>query len=127
MSEFRLITNTDNNVSEAIVSTKGACQVNKYVITGEKRWRFTRKDNKPHVQEHTNLIESIRAAKPINELKTIAESRLTAIMGRMTAYTGEVVTWEQALNSKEVLVPAKLEWGALAVAPGAIPGKTPLV
>ena len=45
----------------------------------------------------------------------------------MSAYTGKAVTWEQALNSQEVLAPTKLEWGPLAVAPVAIPGKTPLV
>ena len=41
------------------------------------------------MQEHTDLIESIRSGKPINELKNVAESTLTAIMGRMSAYTGK--------------------------------------
>ena len=51
-----------------------------------------------------------------------------AIMGRMAAYTGQVVTWNQALNSKESLMPAALDWKApLAVAPRAIPGQTKLV
>lgn len=126
-SYCRQIVNTDSSVSEALIGTKGSCQVNKYTITGANPWRFTEKDNNPYVQEHTNLIASIRAGKPINELKTVAESTLTAIMGRMSAYTGKAVTWEQALNSQEVLAPAKLEWGPLAVAPVAIPGKTPLV
>ena len=126
-SYCRQIPNTDSSVSEALVGTKGTCQVNKYTITGEKSWRFAEKDNNPYVQEHTNLIASIRAGKPINELKTVAESTMTAIMGRMSAYTGKTVTWDQALNSKDVLVPAKLEWGPLAVPPVAIPGQTPLV
>ena len=52
------------------------------------------------MQEHIDLIESIRTGKPLNELKNVAESTLTAIMGRMSAYTGKAVTWEQALNSK---------------------------
>ena len=46
--------------------------------------------NDPYVQEHIDLIASIRAGKPLNELKTVAESTLTAIMGRMSAYTGPV-------------------------------------
>ncbi len=46
-------------------------------------------DNAPYVQEHTDLIDSIRAGKPLNELKNVAESTLTAIMGRMSAYTGK--------------------------------------
>ena len=48
-------------------------------------------------------------------------------MGRMAAYTGQEITWEQALNSEESLMPAKLEWGDLAVAPVAMPGQTKLV
>jgi len=49
-------------------------------------------------------------------------------MGRMAAYTGKAVTWDEALNSHENLMPDKLEWDApLAVAPVAMPGQTPLV
>ncbi|HSE37267.1 MAG TPA: hypothetical protein VLG74_08200, partial [Blastocatellia bacterium] len=79
----------------------------------------------PYQQEHTDLIASIRASQPLNELKDVAESTLTAIMGRMSAYTGKVVTWEQALNSTESLVPSKLEWGPMPVPPIAIPGQMP--
>ena len=128
MSMCRQIPGCQNNVSEALVGTKGFCQVNKYTITGEKTWQYEGENNKPYVQEHTDLIASIRAGKPYNELKGIAESTLTAIMGRMAAYTGKLVTWEQALNSKENLSPAKFDWNEpLAVAPVAFPGHTELV
>ncbi len=128
MSMCRQIPGCEKNVSEALTGTKGFCQVNKYTITGEKSWRLSGKDNLPYVQEHTDLIASIRAGKPYNELKNVAESTLTAIMGRMAAYTGQSVTWEQALNSEENLMPAKLEWDSpLAVAPVAMPGQTKLV
>ena len=100
--------------------------MNKYTITGEKSWKMTEKDNLPYVQEHTELILAIRAGQPYNELKNIAESTLNAILGRMAAYTGQEITWEQALNSEESLMPAKLEWGDLAVAPVAMPGQTKL-
>jgi hypothetical protein len=56
----------------------------------------------PYVQEHTDLIESIRKGQPINELKNVAESTLTAIMVRESAYTGQRITWEQALASNKV-------------------------
>ncbi|HXG63507.1 MAG TPA: Gfo/Idh/MocA family oxidoreductase [Blastocatellia bacterium] len=129
MSMCRQIVGADNNVSEALVGTKGVCQVDRYQIKGEKAWRFSKdQDNNPYVQEHTNLIASLRAGKPFNELKNVAESTLSAIMGRMSAYTGKVVTWEQALNSKEDLVPAKLDWNArMAVPPVAVPGQTELI
>jgi predicted dehydrogenase len=130
MSMSRQVVGADGNVSEALVGTKGNCQVNRYQITGEKAWRVQRgKDGEPdpYVQEHTDLIASIRASKPINELKQVAESTLTAIMGRMSSYTGKMVTWEQALNSQESLMPAKLEWGAMPMPVVAIPGQTELI
>ncbi len=127
-SYCRQMPNCQNNVSEALIGTKGFCQVNKYTISGKNSWQLEGKDNKPYVQEHTDLIASIRSGKPYNELKSVAESTLTAIMGRMAAYTGQTVTWEQAMDSKEELMPAELGWNTpLAVAPVPMPGKTELV
>ncbi|HEX2972628.1 MAG TPA: hypothetical protein VHP11_09865, partial [Tepidisphaeraceae bacterium] len=77
--------------------------------------------------EHDELFASIRAGKPINDGLRMAHSTLIAIMGRRAAYTGQIVTWEQALNSKEDLTPAKIEWGDMPVAPVAMPGKTKLL
>jgi hypothetical protein len=113
-------------VSEALIGTKGNCQADRYTISGAQSWRFREEEVNPYVQEHTDLIESIRAGSPINELKNVSESTLSAIMGRMSAYTGKAVTWEQALNSKEDLVPKKLAWGPMPVPPVAIPGQTEL-
>ncbi|MDP6520759.1 MAG: gfo/Idh/MocA family oxidoreductase, partial [Planctomycetota bacterium] len=76
-------------------------------------------------QEHDELFASIRAGQPINQGEWLAHSTLLAIMGRMAAYTGQVITWEQALNSTERLGPEALEWGQLDVAPVAVPGRTP--
>jgi myo-inositol 2-dehydrogenase/D-chiro-inositol 1-dehydrogenase len=128
MSMCRQIPNCANSVSEALVGTKGFCQADRATITGETSWRFRGEKNSPYVQEHTDLIASIRAGKPYNELEGVIEGTLTAIMGRMSAYTGKAVTWEEALNSKEELVPANLAWDmSLPVPPVAMPGKTELV
>jgi predicted dehydrogenase len=129
-SQCRQIQGCANNVTEALVGEKGTCQLDnggKYSITGQKAWKFEGEDNRPYVQEHTDFIASIRAGKPYNELKTVAESTMTAIMGRMSAYTGKVVTWEQALNSKEQLMPPGLTLGPLPTPAVAVPGQTPLV
>ena len=130
MSMCRQMDNCEDNVSEGIAGTKGFCDIipfRTWVITGPKAWKFSGEENKPYIQEHTNLIESIRGGKPINELKNIAESTLTGIMGRMAAYTGKLVTWEQAMNSEENLMPANLDWNApLPVPPLAMPGQTEL-
>ncbi len=128
MSMCRQIPNCANSVSEALVGTKGFCQADRATITGETNWRFRGEKDSPYVQEHTDLIASIRAGKPYNELEGVIEGTLTAIMGRMSAYTGKEVTWEQALNSKEEIVPPNLAWDmSLPVPPVAMPGKTELV
>ena len=77
-------------------------------------------------KEHNELFASIRAGKPINNGEYMTKSTLMAIMGRMATYTGQVITWDQALNSHD-LTPAKLEFGPLAVPEVARPGVTKLV
>jgi hypothetical protein len=52
----------------------------------------------------------------------MSKSTLMGIMGRMACYTGQLVTWDQALNSTEDLSPPRYEWGAIAVPPVARPG-----
>jgi myo-inositol 2-dehydrogenase / D-chiro-inositol 1-dehydrogenase len=126
-SYCRQMPSCQNNVSEALVGTKGFCQADRYSITGEVSWRYEGKRNLPYIQEHTDLIAAIRSDTPYNELQGVAESTLSAILGRMVAYTGAEITWDQALNSNESLMPAKLEWDApLAIAPVAVPGQTKL-
>jgi hypothetical protein len=78
--------------------------------------------------EHDELFASIRKGEPINDGERMARSTLVGIMGRMAAYTGGEVTWEQMLQSKENLFPEDLKWDmSLAVAPMAMPGKTRFV
>jgi predicted dehydrogenase len=60
----------------------------------------------PYVQEHINMVKSIRGDGPyINQGKLIAESTLTCIMARESAYSGQAITWEQAMNSQLDLQP----------------------
>ncbi len=99
-----------------------------YSINGKNVAPKVKRGFTPYVQEHTDLIESIRSGKPLNELKQVAESTLTAIMGRMSAYTGKEVSWEQALNSKQDTMPKDLTLEmSLPVTPVAVPGTTPLI
>jgi predicted dehydrogenase len=51
------------------------------------------------VQEHVDLIRSVVAGKPLNEAKTIAESTLVAIMGRISAYTGQMIRWTDLVSN----------------------------
>ena len=133
-SMCRQIDGTDGKVAEVIVGTKGVydLEAGNYVMrpTGGKAVRTRGRDineRNPYEQEHIDLVESIRSGHPLNELKTVAESTLTAIMGRMSAYTGKTVTWDQALNSKLDLKPEDLKFGPMPTPPVAVPGDTPLV
>ena len=124
-SMCRQIDGTDARVSERVVGTKGTSDP-AGSIQGEKKFRFERPKDAlgPYQQEHKDLIDSIRAGKPLNEAQRIAETTLTAIMGRMSAYSGKEISWETALNSHESLFPGKLEMGPIATPAVATPGKT---
>jgi hypothetical protein len=121
-SQCRQINDCTNNVSEAIVGTKGFSNCSDMIRAGQE-WRYGGPKPNPYEQEHIDLIESIRSGKPLNEARATAESTLMGIMGRVSSYTGKTVTWDQVMNSKQDLMPAKLEFGPMSVAEVAIPGK----
>jgi hypothetical protein len=75
-------------------------------------------------QEHRALFRSIRAGSPINNGIYMARSTMLAIMGRMAAYTGQTLTWDQCLNSSENLSPERYEWGEVKLPAVAMPGLT---
>jgi myo-inositol 2-dehydrogenase / D-chiro-inositol 1-dehydrogenase len=118
-----------NRVEERVRGTAGAARLSPAFaeITGDNPWKFEGKQTNPYVQEHIDLIHAIRSGERVNELRTVAESTLTAIMGRMSAYTGKEVTLEFARNSELDLTPPAYEFGPLDVPPVAVPGKTPLI
>jgi predicted dehydrogenase len=127
MSMCRQIPDCANRVAETVVGTKGVCELEsgakRYELTGASAYKFTGTFTNPYVQEHADLIAAIRGASPYNELKQVAESTLTAIMGRISAYTGKAVSWEEALGSSETLLPTNLAFGPMPVAPVARPGQ----
>jgi len=55
----------------------------------------------PYVQEHIDLLNSILEGKPLNEARNVAESTLTAIMGRISAYTGKIVRWSDLTENQD--------------------------
>jgi len=98
-----------------------------FVIRGKTNWRHPREEKPRDMYqiEHDELFASIRSGKPINDGEWMAQSTMLAIMGRMAAYTGQQITWEDAMNSKENLFPEKLAWDApISVPPVAMPGFT---
>lgn len=118
---------TYRRVSEHIVGTLGVANPGRS-ITGPKAHTFDGQDANPYVQEHVHLIEAIRSGEPLNEGRDLAESTLAAIMGRMSAYTGQEVHWDWALNTSTLdLTPPAWEMGPLPVPPVAAPGVDTLV
>ena len=126
-STCRQIDGCANGVYENLMGTKGSSNPSGSITSADGSWRYEKKSLNPYVQEHRDLIQSIRDGEPLNEGQRIAESTLTAIMGRMSAYTGKQVTWEQALNSKLDLTPPQYEFGPLPITEVAVPGKTELI
>jgi predicted dehydrogenase len=95
------------------------------VITGKEPWRYRGPKSDMYQVEHDELFESIRSGQPINDGIWMAHSTLMAIMGRMAAYTGKEISWAEALNSEEKLVPDNLTWDMdLPIKPMAMPGQT---
>jgi predicted dehydrogenase len=100
VSMARQINNTEGRVAESVIGTKGRAAAGR--IEGEKPWRYEGPNPNPYEQEHADLIASIRAGQPLNEGRTVAEATLTAIMARMSAYSGQPVSWDFALNESEL-------------------------
>lgn len=128
----RQIAGCSSDYSVSIAGTKGRCLVdcsrNIHRITGEKSWTYEGAKNDMYQTEHDELFAAIRTGKPINHGSWMAQSSMLAIAGRMAAYTGQTITWDEAMNSQENLVPADLRWDApIEVPPVALPGKTKLV
>lgn len=119
---------TAGSVSEALVGTKGTSQVDEYRIAGPTPFdgkAIKRKELSPYQQEHADFIASIRKGEPISELKMVAESTATAIMGREAAYTGRVVTFDEIVNGTVSIAPPALDLTAsLATPPVPMPGGT---
>jgi predicted dehydrogenase len=127
MSMCRQQAGTDGRVEEVITGADGTATLTsgRAVLTGPNAWRFKGPQRSPYVQEHMDLQASIRGTGDyLNEGQRIAESTLTAIMGREAAYTGKVITFEEALNSDQDLMPDLADFTDMPTPPVPIPGQT---
>ena len=124
------IDSTANRCHEKIIGTKGYAYTDwsRSYITGPNAFKYEPASPNPEIAQHADQINAIRNAIPLNEGVRIAESSLTAIMGRMSAYTGKELSWNWAMNASKLdLSPVKYELGPLQTRPVAIPGKTKLI
>ena len=128
----RQITGCANDYAVTITGSKGRCLIDcsrgQHRITGETSWSYKGESNEMYQTEHDEFFAGIRAGKPLNHGDWMARSTMLAIAGRMAAYTGQAITWEQAMNSQESLVPDKLSWDApIEFSPVAVPGRYKLI
>ena len=117
-----------NRIEEIFLGTKGTARFGLFRgwgidLKGGEKWRFSGPRNNPYHQEHQDLINSIHSGEPINEARQLAESTLTAIMGREATYSGQIIEWENAMNSTQDLKPPIYKFGPLPIRPVPMPGQ----
>ena len=118
----------ENNLH--VMGTKGSAFIapgkNGVRIAGANPWTYEGPSPGMYQVEHDEFFDSIRTGKHINNGDRMVTSTLTGIMGRMAGYTGKQITWDMALNSKQVLIPEITSWDTkVDVPPLARPGVTP--
>jgi predicted dehydrogenase len=128
-----------DNVSESFMGTKGKIftdSTNKGIITGyDGRVLFEHKgenDPNPYQTEHDVLFANIREGKVINDAEHAARTTMTAILGRMATYSGQLITFEDALQRGKSIMPETYGWDVLPKVvpdaegnyPVAVPGQT---
>ncbi len=95
----------------AVISTSGHTPAKCRIYNGHKMtkenlaWSFPQPERNPYQLEWNHLIEAIREYKPYNEVKRGVEASLVTSMGRMAAHTGQIVTWDDILNSEHEFAP----------------------
>jgi predicted dehydrogenase len=116
--------------NQHVVGTRGSAYFDfgNAILEGQNPFKYDKPIPNPCIAQHADQIRAIREGTPLNEGKRIAESTLTAIMGRMSAYTGRALKWDWVVNASKLdLRPPKYEFGDLPVAPVAVPGRTQLI
>ena len=86
-------------------------------ISGEKSGRTPVTRRTCTSKSTTSCSRRFAAGSRIDNSLYMCRSTMLAILGRMAAYTGQRITWEQAMNSQEDLTPAKYEWGPIPMPP----------
>ncbi|MGQ7867742.1 hypothetical protein ACUNWA_00005, partial [Sunxiuqinia sp. sy24] len=134
-SMCRQINGCTNNVSEFVMGSNGSsnCRNKIWDAKGTELYSYAYPTEEsgermisPYVQEHIDLVTCIRENIPVNEAEQTAITNMCAIMGRMSAYTGKEVTFEELMNSDIKLGPDTYIMGDVGIvetAKVAVPGE----
>jgi len=130
----RQLPGSSSKVINTIHGTEGVAYVNPgdSRITdhdGTEMFVHEGRGNNPYVREHADLIASIRAGTPIVEIRDVADSSLTAVMGRLAAYSGREVSWDWTAHDSTLdLMPEDLRLSGTLPSRGVVvPGTGDLV
>ncbi|MFI4870733.1 MAG: Gfo/Idh/MocA family oxidoreductase [Phycisphaerales bacterium JB061] len=123
--------NTPSDNSAYFLGSKGNCTMqpwtSQHEMSGEMPWRGEAGGNDMYQQEHDELFAAIRSGHPVNDGVPMAQTTLMAIMARQAAYTGQSITWQQALESEENLNPDVFAFGSRPTPSVAVPGNTKFI
>ena len=116
-----------NRVGEHLVGEKGTTSCSGRInATPEVKMPKVKRTN-AYMQEHCDLLESIIKGQPLMEAQNVAESTMAAVMGRISAYTGQMVKWDDMMKSDFHLkpTPEDFETGKVVLPKEqpAVPGK----
>ncbi len=118
---------SSQRIGERVVGTRGTSDCANS-IKGDKAYKYEGPSINPMVQEHADLIASIRAGEPLNEGERVALSTLTAIGCRMSAYTGREISWNWLLNASKLdIFPKSIAAGSGHYPLIPVPGQVELV
>ncbi len=123
-----------SEVSDTFLGTKGRCDVLKNRIEGETTWQYDGPKSNMYDAEHVVLFDAVRAGQPVNDGVRMVRSTMLSLLGQMVCYTGQQMTWDQALNSPWRAGPEAVSWDmeppakadASGIYPVPIPGITKL-
>ncbi len=124
-----------SEVSDTILGTKGRAHLpNKCRIEGVTNWEYSGPKANMYDAEHVVLFDAVRSGQTVNDGVRMVRSTMLSLLGQMVCYTGQQMTWEQALNSPWRAGPDNVSWdmdppakpGTGGTYPVPIPGITKL-
>lgn len=139
ISQCRHMPNTMSRVTEAFHGTNGSAPRPGVLLSAKGETIFQhdgRNDKNPYQVEHDLLFAAVAAGEyKYADAENGAKATLTAILGRLCTYSGQIIEWDTALNSEISLMPTKFGWDAeppvMPNAAGkyaiAVPGETVVV
>lgn len=109
-------------IMDNLARPKSRLYKNHVQIPENETWRYSGPEPNDYQVEHDLLFEAIRQDKPYNETERAANGFLASMLGRMACYSGQMVTWEQALESNLELAPGLEQWTSLDAPAPIVPG-----